>query len=109
MFLTHLRASCDLLLREHLVAEVIRAGSEVVFARHSLVLHDDKRSCPCHRGKDGHRDEDEVAGRQACLGTWMLTCRERDGHRWEARPNQEGRVSCDPSTPTLPVRVERRS
>lgn len=72
-----------LLLREHLVAEVVRLGSEVVLAGRSLVVHNDKGTCSCHQGKDSHHDEDEVAGSQAWLRTWTLTCRQRDGRRWE--------------------------
>lgn len=65
-----------LLLIECLVADSARRGSEAVSAGHSLVVHKDEGTCSRHQGKDGHRDEDEVAGSQAWLRPWALTCRE---------------------------------
>lgn len=92
-----------LLLIEHLVAEVIRLGSAVVFASHSLVVHEDEGPCSCHQGKGSHHDEDKVASSQAWLRTWTLTCRERDGRRWEVCPNQEGRISEGLVPPVAPA------
>lgn len=65
-----------LLLLERLVADVARRGSEAVFAGHSPVVHKDEGTCSRHQGKDGHHDEDEVAGSQAWLRPCALTCRE---------------------------------
>lgn len=63
------------LVLEHLVAEVVRLGFEVVLPGGPLVAHNEKGSDPCHHGKDGHHNEDDVAGGQAWLHIWRLTCR----------------------------------
>lgn len=92
-----------LLVLEHLVAEVVGLGFEVVLPGHSLVAHNEKGSCPCHHSKDGHHDEDDVAGSQAQLRIWRLTCRGGDRHRWEVCPKREESMSLggSPSDPSI--------
>lgn len=80
-----------LLVVERLVAEVVRLGFEGVLPGHPLVAPDEKGRCPCHHGKDGHHDEDNVAGGQAWLRTWRLTCRGGDRHKVRGLPKPGGR------------------
>lgn len=89
--LTHLGPAASVI--EHLVAEVVRLGFEVVLSGHPLVAHDEKGGGPRHQGEDGHHDEDEVAGRQAWLRTWSLTWRGRGGHEVGVCPKQ---AACPP-------------
>lgn len=97
--LTHLGPAASVI--EHLVAEVVRLGFEVVLSGHPLVAHDEKGGGPRHQGEDGHHDEDEVAGRQAWLRTWSLTWRGRGGHEVGGSARSRRRAPRGPSTGML--------
>lgn len=67
------------LFAEHLVAEVVGLGFEVVFSGRSLVAHDEKGSWPRHQGKGSHQHEAQVTGSQARLCSWRFSCRDETG------------------------------
>lgn len=68
-----------LLLREHLVAEVVRLDSKIVFLLYPLVTQDQKGCGPCHHHKHSCCYENDVTSPQAWLCTCLCTCgRDRD-------------------------------